>query len=97
MKTILTICVLIFGICQTANADIWKWVDANGKTHFVSTMKPIYTWIDEFEKVHYADKPEHEDAIAVPPKRTHDDKNRSTGRFVGSFGGTSFLLFKVTR
>ncbi len=65
MKKILTICVLIFGICQTANADVWKWVDAKGKTHFVSTMKPIYTWIDEFEKVHYSDKPEHEDAIAV--------------------------------
>ncbi len=65
MKKILSICVLIFGICQTANADIWKWVDANGKTHFVSTMKPIYTWVDEFDKVHYADKPEHEDAIAV--------------------------------
>lgn len=65
MKKILSICVLIFGICQTANADIWKWVDAYGKTHFVSTMKPIYTWIDEFDKVHYSDKPEHEDAIAV--------------------------------
>ena len=65
MKKILTICVLIFGICQTANADIWKWVDARGKTHFVSTMKPIYTWNDEFEKVYYSDKPEHEDAIAV--------------------------------
>jgi len=62
---ILSICVLILGICQTANADIWKWVDAHGKTHFVSTMKPIYTWIDEFDKVHYSDKPEHEDAIAV--------------------------------
>jgi len=65
VKKILTICVLIFGFCQTANADIWKWVDARGKTHFVSTMKPIYTWIDEFDKVHYSDKPEHEDAIAV--------------------------------
>ena len=65
MKKILSICVLIFGICQTANADIWKWVDAYGETHFVSTMKPIYTWIDEFDKVHYSDKPEHEDAIAV--------------------------------
>ncbi len=65
MNKILTICVLIFGICQTANADIWKWVDAKGKTHFVSTMKPIYTWVDEYGNVHYSDKPEHEDAIAV--------------------------------
>jgi len=65
VNRILVICVLIFGVCQTANADVWKWVDARGNTHFVSTMKPIYTWIDEFEKVHYSDKPEHEDAIAV--------------------------------
>ncbi len=65
MNKFLTICVLTFGVCQTANADIWKWVDAFGKTHFVSTMKPIYTWVDEFDNVHYADKPEHQDAIAV--------------------------------
>ena len=65
VKRILVICVLIFGVCQAANADVWKWVDSGGKTHFVSTMKPIYTWVDEFDKVHYADKPEHEDAIAV--------------------------------
>ncbi len=65
MNKFLSICVLIFGLCQTANADIWKWVDAFGKTHFVSTMKPIYTWVDEFDKVYYSDKPEHEDAIAV--------------------------------
>ena len=65
MNKFLTICVLIFGVCQTANADVWKWVDAYGKTHFVSTMKPIYTWVDEFDKVYYSDKPEHDDAIAV--------------------------------
>ena len=65
MNKFLTICVLIFGVCQTANADIWKWVDAFGKTHFVSTMKPIYTWVDEFDKVYYSDKPDHVDAIAV--------------------------------
>ena len=28
-------------------------------------MKPIYTWVDEFDNVHYADKPDHVDAIAV--------------------------------
>lgn len=65
MTKLLTICVLLIGVCQTANADVWKWVDTFGKTHFVDTMTPIYTWVDEFGKVHYSDKPEHEDAISV--------------------------------
>ena len=57
--------LLLFGLCLTANADVWKWVDANGKTHFVDTMTPIYTWIDEFGKAHYSDTPDHEDAVSV--------------------------------
>lgn len=65
MKNLLTIGVLMFGLCVTADADVWKWVDAYGNTHFVDTMKPIYTWIDEFDKVHYGDTPDHEDAVAV--------------------------------
>jgi hypothetical protein len=65
MKKLVTICVLILGMAQTANADIWKWVDADGNTHFVDTMRPIYTWVDESGKVHYADHPDHEDAVSV--------------------------------
>ena len=65
MKKLVPICVLILGFAQTANADIWKWVDAHGKTHFVSTLRPIYTWIDESGKVHYADHPDHEDAVSA--------------------------------
>jgi hypothetical protein len=65
MKKLITICVLILGLTQTASADIWKWVDALGETHFVSTMRPIYTWVDESGKVHYADHPGHEDAISA--------------------------------
>lgn len=65
MKYSFAIFVLAFACCQTANADVWKWVDANGKTHFVDTMKPIYTWIDEWGKVHYSDTPDHEDAVSV--------------------------------
>lgn len=57
--------VFIFGICASANADIWKWVDAAGKTHFVDTKTPIYTWVDEFGKIHYSDTPGHEDAVSV--------------------------------
>jgi len=50
--------------CGPAAADIWKWVDANGETHFVSTQTSIYTWVDE-EKVFYSDTPDHEDAVLV--------------------------------
>lgn len=57
--------LLVLAFSLPAGADVWKWVDANGKTHFVDTMKPIYTWIDEYGKVHYGDTPDHEDAVAV--------------------------------
>lgn len=57
--------VLGLGISIGAYADIWKWVDAQGKTHFVDTDKSIFTWLDEFGNVHYSDKPDHEDAVSV--------------------------------
>ena len=65
MKTLLAILVLTMGLSVPAAADVWKWVDASGKTHFVDTMKPIYTWLDEFGKRHYSDTPGHEDAVSV--------------------------------
>ncbi len=65
MKTFLTIFILTIGLSGPAAADVWKWVDATGKTHFVDTMKPIYTWLDEFGKRHYSDTPGHEDAVSV--------------------------------
>lgn len=64
MKTVVT-ALLIALACSTAQADVWKWVDANGDTHFVDTMKAIYTWVDDSGDVHYSDTPDHEDAIAV--------------------------------
>lgn len=65
MKILLATVVLLFGCCLTANADVWKWVDATGKTYFVETMKPIYTWVDEDGRFHYSDSPDHEDAVLV--------------------------------
>ena len=65
MPRILTTLLLLTGFCLSAHADVWKWVDANGKTHFVDTMKPIYTWVDEFGKAYYSDTPDHEDAVSV--------------------------------
>lgn len=65
MKKILVVCLVVFGFSAAANADVWKWVDAGGKTHFVDTKKPIYTWVDEVGDVHYSDTPDHEDAVSV--------------------------------
>jgi len=65
MKKLAAIIVLASGLCLTANADVWKWIDVYGETHYVSTMTTIYTWLDEEGKVHYSDKPEHADAISV--------------------------------
>ena len=57
--------VLGLGISIGAHADIWKWVDVQGKTHFVDTDKSIFTWLDQFGKLHYSDKPDHKDAVSV--------------------------------
>ena len=64
LRLIASIFVLL-AFCSVADADIWKWVDANGKTHFVDTKTPIYTWRDESGKFHYSDTPDHEDAVSV--------------------------------
>ena len=65
MNRLLVIIMLTCGFCLSANADIWKWLDENGKTHFVDSNTPIYTWVDEQGKRHYADVPGHEDAVSV--------------------------------
>ncbi len=62
MRFILVLLVFVSG---TASADVWKWVDANGKTHFVDTDKSIYTWRDESGRVFYSDKKDHDDAVLV--------------------------------
>jgi len=58
--------LLLFSIlfCGSAAADIWKWMDAEGKTHFVDTSTAIFTWSED-GKFFYSDTPDHEDAIAV--------------------------------
>ena len=64
MKKLLFV-VLLMVIGTAANADVWRWVDQDGKTHFVDTDTPIYTWTDESGEHHYSDTPDHEDAISV--------------------------------
>lgn len=46
------------------SADVWKWVDAFGQTHYVESLRPIFTWVED-GRVYYSDTPDHEDAIAV--------------------------------
>lgn len=65
MSIIKTTVFLSLFFAANASADIWKWIDASGKTHFVDTLTSIYTWVDEDGKTHYSDTPGHEDAVAV--------------------------------
>ena len=48
MKRLIATILLLCGFALSANDDVWKWVDAGGKTHFVDTITPISTWVDEF-------------------------------------------------
>jgi len=64
MNRILVVALLLFGISLNASADIWKWTDAFGKIHFVDTLKPIYTWVED-GRVFFSDTPDHEDAVSV--------------------------------
>jgi hypothetical protein len=56
--------VLSFSSFGTARADVWKWVDASGDSHYVDTETSIFTWVDD-GRVFYSDTPDHEDAVAV--------------------------------
>ena len=64
MRFVLAALSLSF-VCAMAQADVWKWVDADGKTHFVDTNTKIYTWVDDSGDIHYSDTPDHEDAVSV--------------------------------
>lgn len=57
--------LLLLSTAVPAHGDVWRWVDANGDTHYVDSEQAIYTWMDEQGKVHYSDKPDHEDAVRV--------------------------------
>lgn len=65
MKTSFLTLLLIMMISPFANADVWRWTDANGDVHYVTSKKPIYTWVDDYGMVQYADKPGHETAVSV--------------------------------
>lgn len=64
MSTIRITALLALLLCGSASADVWKWEDESGKTHFVDTNTAIFTWVED-GRVYYSDTPDHEDAIAV--------------------------------
>lgn len=84
MKRLCSIVVLVVCLCPAAEADVWKWVDALGNTHFVDTIRPIYTWVDDDGKVHFADHPDDEGAVSVQllwhSKGTLDDAEADAGK-----------------
>ena len=61
----LVIVLFVLGCASVAQADVWKWVDANGDVHFVDSASPIFTWTDESGNVYYSDTPDHEGAVSV--------------------------------
>jgi hypothetical protein len=65
MSYLKALLLLFVFFSASASADVWKWVDAKGITHFVDTNTAIFTWVDDDDKLHYADTPDHTDAVAV--------------------------------
>lgn len=51
MKQITATVLLMFGLCLTADADIWKWVDDQGNVHYGDTPARDYT--KSAERVNY--------------------------------------------
>ena len=88
MKKVTAIIGLALGLCLSAKADVWKWVDAYGETRYVDTMTTIYTWLDDYGKVHYSDHPEHENAVSVELV-WHSTDNLSDSESTDSQTGTS--------
>lgn len=93
MKSLIALLLVVFGLVSVADADVWSWVDAGGKTHYVDTKTAIYTWVDESGNVHYSDTPDHVDAVSVvlvwvssgslDQVRANDDDAGSTGYLPG--------------
>jgi hypothetical protein len=65
MRKLFATIILTCGLCASANADVWMWIDLNGDMHFVNTSTAIYTWLDEDGYVQFSDTPDHENAVLV--------------------------------
>jgi len=80
--------ILLLGLLfsSAASADMWKWVDANGTSHYVDSNRPIYTWTDSAGHVQYGDTPGHANAVLVELVRV----SSSPARNVASTSSSSF-------
>lgn len=65
MKLLTFSMLLLCGVPLVAAADIWKWIDMDGETHYVDSDTPIYTWRDAGGEIAFSDRPEHPDATPV--------------------------------
>ena len=65
MMRLIVTTTLILLFAASANADIWKYADSTGITHFVDSDKPIFTWTDDAGQHYYSNKPESESAVSV--------------------------------
>ena len=65
MNKLSALIVLSFGVCFSASADIWRWVDPQGKIHYVDSNTPIWTWVGADGLVYYSDIPESRSAVRV--------------------------------
>lgn len=63
----IVVSAFILGCClsSAASADVWMWTDPLGKTHFVDTVKPIFTWVGDDGRVYFSDTPDSDEAVAV--------------------------------
>ncbi len=83
--------ILLLGLLFTsaANADMWKWVDANGTAHYVDTNRPIYTWTDSNGRAQYGDTPGSANAVLVELVRISSGASRPASAAPSpSFGTT---------
>ncbi len=69
MKSLFLIACLIFS-ATSANAEIFKWVDENGKTHF-SNQKPRH---QQAEKLDVKINLQKKSSQKAPPKHTRDTR-----------------------
>lgn len=65
MRYLKALIILSLFAASAAGADVWRWVDPNGKTHYVDSNKSIYMWLDESGRVFYSDKKDHDAAVLV--------------------------------
>ena len=94
IKNLSAIIMLTFGLSLMAHADVWKWVDEDGKVNYVDSDTPIYTWVDESGKRHYSDTPDHEDAVSVElvwHSEGNLDDVRSTPQVAQGSGGGMYV------